>query len=239
MNTKILSVSSRVPHESYYRLDVFIKSLHRFGVAPIILGLNEPWRGLMTKANLYRAWLRSQPKSADSIIVCDAWDIVFAKHPDTISAQAKSSFGDALVFNGERACWPLADLADHFPDTGSPWRYLNGGVICGPQDMVLHLFENMKLDEIGLDEVRPDGSRYEPNDQSAFLRAYVEQPVRMMVDTFCNMFQCLSGCDPSYFDFGGDEIKNCITGSHPGIFHFNGGSKNDLMPLILKYLNLE
>ena len=87
----------------------------------------------MTKAFLYRDYLRSgNLNEGGHIILCDAWDIIFAAHPDEIGKLCAERYGDAVVFNGEKACWPRADLSEAFPDQGFPWRYLNCGFICGP-----------------------------------------------------------------------------------------------------------
>ena len=112
--TTVVTVSSRFPTEPYYRYDVFLKSLDKLGVTPVVLGMNEPWHGLMTKPNHFRSWLRAS-SPAPRVIICDSWDIAFAEHPDSINQRCEDLFGDAVVFNGEKGCWPRAELADKFP----------------------------------------------------------------------------------------------------------------------------
>lgn len=240
MNAEVVCVSSRVPdrnRESYYRYDVFLESLRRFGEVPTVLGMNEPWHGLMTKPNHFRKWLRAGKNRSDRLIVCDSWDIIFALHPHGIGDVCRDRFGDAVVFNGEKACWPRSDLSDKFPDTGTPWRYLNSGFMCGTADKILALFESMNLESIGVDRVE-GGKRIEPNDQGEMQAAFVKQPVKMIVDGNCILAQTCSACSVDEFDFLGDKIRNKLTGTTPGVFHCNGGSKNDIMPFILKKLNL-
>lgn len=238
MNTEIVTVSSRWPKESYYRYDVFLKSLEKLGVTPTVLGMDKPWHGLMTKPNHFRSWLRSGKNTTERIIVCDSWDIVFAEHPDSIGERCKHLCGEtSVVFNGEKGCWPRADLADKFFDDGSPWRYLNSGFMCGPSAQILKLLESMDLERIGVDRTE-NGVKIEPNDQGEFQYAYTLQPVPIVVDTQCHMAQTLSACTLDEFDLSGERIRNKITGNHPGVFHFNGGSKNDLMPAFMKKLGL-
>lgn len=236
MNAQVVCVSSRIPTELYYRFDVFIASLRRFGDAPEILGIDHPWQGLMTKAFNYRAWLRAGMNKSDRLILCDAWDIVFALHPHGIGDRCAELFGDAVVFNGEKACWPRADLADQFPDTG-PWRFLNCGFMCGPSDKLLALFEAMNLESIGVDR-QVDGRVIEPNDQGELQAIYSSQPVTMIVDSKCELAQTFSACSLDEFDMSGEHIKNKATGTTPGVLHFNGGSKNEIMPVMLKKLGL-
>jgi hypothetical protein len=239
MPTQVVSVSSRIPTQPYYHYSEYLASLSKFGVTPTILGMDEPFVGLMTKPNLFRTWLRAGLNTTDRIILADAWDVVFCEHPDAIGERCESLFGDATVFNGEKGCWPRADLAEHFPDDGSPWRYLNSGIICGLASNVLAILEFMGLEAIGLDRRSEDGSHMiEPNDQGEFQRVFVEQPVPMVVDTQCSLAQTLSACEMSEFDLTGEQIRNKITGTTPGVFHFNGGAKEICGPSFFARLDL-
>jgi hypothetical protein len=237
MSTPVITVSSRVPKEPYYHYDKFLASLDCRGIRPTILGANQPWNGLMTKAFLYRDYLRAGNISG-RIILCDAWDIVFAEHPDEIGKLCELNYGDAVVFNGEKACWPRIDLCETFPDQGTPWRYLNCGFICGPAFTILAMLEVMNLEGIGVDRKLPNGQKIEPNDQGEFQKLFSLQPVKMVVDAKCLVSQTLSACSIEEFDLSGEDIVNKITGTTPGVFHFNGGSKNDLMPQFLAKLKL-
>jgi hypothetical protein len=50
----------------------------------------------------------------------------------------------------------------------------------------------MNLEEIGLDRPNPSGEgRIEPNEQGEFQKAFVAQPVPMIVDGKCEVAQCL------------------------------------------------
>lgn len=236
MNVEVATVSNRVPKESYYRYGAFLASLEKLGVEPTVLGMDEPWNGLMTKPNHFRKWLREGKNKTERIILCDAWDIIFAEHPDRIG-EACASFGDAIMFNGEKGCWPRSELADKFPDGGTPWRYLNSGFMCGPASQILKLLESMELERIGVDR-KDNGRSIEPNDQGEFQYAFTCQPVPMKVDNACYFSQTLSACTMEEFDLSGPRIRNRVTNSYPGVFHFNGDSKNNLMPAMLAHLGL-
>lgn len=241
MKTQVVTVSSRIPDKvktPYYHFDKFLESLLRFEVTPTVLGMDELWSGLMTKPNLLRAWLRAGNNTSDRLIVSDAWDIIFDAHPDGIGEWCAQLFGDAIVFNAEKACWPRSDLSEHFPETGTPWRYLNSGFMCGPASRILALLESMNLEEIGVDCRRPDGTKSEPNDQGEYQKAFVAQPVPMVVDGKCQLAQTFSGCTLDEFDLSSAWIRNKMTGTHPGVFHFNGGSKNLILPAVLEKMGL-
>jgi hypothetical protein len=241
MNTTILTVHSREPRswETYYRPAALIKSLERLNCAPVILGYNDPtFCGLMSKPFMYRNWLRAN-KPSDHVILCDAWDVIFTEHPDSLVERCRALYGDSIVFNAEKGCWPRADLADKFPDTGTPWRYLNSGFMCGQAERILELLEALNIESIGFDRPNPDGgSRIEPNDQGEFQRLFTEQPVPMVLDGRCEIAQAFSACGPDEFEFSAAGVKNKLTGTTPGCLHTNGNSKNEIAPIIIQNLNL-
>ena len=85
----------------------------------------------------------------------------------------------------------------------------------------------------------PDsGGWINPNDQGWHQLAWSAQPVLMTLDSRGDLCQTCSGCALEEFDLTGPRIKNVATGTEPLVWHFNGGSKNDLMPLFLKKLGL-
>lgn len=238
MKTHLVTVSSRIPTEPYYHYPVFINSLQRLGVKPTVLGMGDKWEGLMTKPNHFRKWLRDGNAKGEQVIICDCWDVIFTEHPEAIGERCQKLFGEAVVFNGERGCWPRADLAEHFPDTGTPWRYLNSGFMCGPADRILQILESMNLEEIGVDRPNPSGGRIEPNDQGEFQKAFVAQPVKMVVDGRCELAQTFSACDASEFEITSCGVRNRMTGTQPGVLHANGNSKETILPLVMKALGL-
>jgi hypothetical protein len=156
MNVQVVTVSSHKPTQLYYHYGEFLESLRRYAIYPTVLGMNEPWYGLMTKPNLLRDWLRSGSNECEYLFICDSWDVVFCQHPHGLADRCVDIFGgESVVFNAEKSCFPRADLADQFPDLGTPWRYLNSGVIFGKACHILSILEDMGLEEIGVD--RPDG----------------------------------------------------------------------------------
>lgn len=239
MSIPVVCVSSRNPTEWYYRLDTFLLSAKRLGFTPVVLGMDEKWQGLMTKPNLFRKWLRESNSAPNKrAILTDCWDVVFAQHPDSISARCEALFGDAVVFNTERACWPHPELAVHFPDEGTPWRYLNGGVMCGTIGNLLGMFEGMDLESIGFDRKNDDGTWHNPNDATPLVNAFVNQKVPVKVDARCQVFQSFSGSSLDEFEITSTGVRNKLTDTWPGILHFNGDAKNEIMPKVMAEMNL-
>lgn len=236
-NAQVVTVCSHNRPEPYYRPDSLLESLARFAEHPTILGADTSFMGLMTKAFLYRDWLRAGNNTSDRLILCDAFDILFLAHPHGIGDRCAEIFGDAVVFNGERNLWPCGDLADDFPDTG-PYRYLNSGFICGPADRILAMFESMDLESIGVDREGPNG-RIEPNDQGEIQKIYGKQPVKMVVDGTCKLAMTMHGAAPDEFELRDRVLYNRLTGTTPGVAHFNGSGFNDYHHIFREHWGFE
>lgn len=262
MTVEIVTVMSRTPdpvRESYYRPDVFFKSLERFGVTPTILGMNEPWGGLMTKPRRLREWLRAGNCKAETLIAVDAYDVVFLAPPDEVASRYWNLWRHGpIVLNAEKDLFPRGELRQRSDaiwegrwgarDPGArswPWKYLNSGFMVGEPAKVLALLESMWLDDIlddtqAKDDLHGGAGRWiNSNDQGWFQYAYCAQIVPIDLDYGCNLCQCYSACTLDEFDLSGERIKNIVTGSEPMVAHLNGGSKNDLMPIFLKKWGLE
>lgn len=238
MNTEVVAVSSKEPTEPYYHFSEFKRSLERFGTPPTILGFGEPWHGLMTKPRLLQRFLMERRNKSDNLIVTDAWDILFAAHPDEVWDAKMRVAPDAILFNAENSCFPRADLAPLFPDPGTPHRYLNSGFMAGSAQSILALLDSMNLSAIRDDTQEPDGSWFNPNDQEYYTLAFLQQPVKMVLDTRCEVCQSFAGCELEQFDTTGERVLNKGTGSRPLVWHFPGNAKNAIMPVLLQKLAL-
>lgn len=246
---EVVSVMSRVPdrnRESYYRPDVFLASLERLGTTPTILGLNEPWGGLMTKPRRMRQWLRSGACKSETLIWCDSFDIVFTRPPQEVAeVYAREWPGRPIVMNAEKGIFPRGELAYAFEDIPGPWKYLNSGFIIGDPGQILAMLEAMWLDDIHDDYRSPDdlhggaGTMVNTNDQGWIQAMYAMQPVTMRLDHACVLCQTLSACSLDEFDLTGDRIRNVVKDTYPLVIHANGSGKNDLLPIFLAKWGLE
>lgn len=243
MSVQVVTVMSRWPdpvRESYYKPRVFFSSLERLGTTPVVLGLNEPWGGLMTKPRRLREWLRAGNCTAETLIVCDAFDVVFTRPAQEVAEVYRREWpGAPVVFNAERALFPRAELAYAFEDVPGPWRYLNSGFMIGDPAQILAMLEAMRLDDIADDYRSPDalhggaGVMINTNDQGHFCYAFAAQPVEMRLDHACVLCQTLSGCSLTDFDLAGERLRNIEKDTFPMVWHFNG-AKEILMPAFLR-----
>lgn len=255
-SVEVVTVCSRIPdrsREPYYNFPAFLKSLERFGVKPTVLGLGEPWGGLMTKPRRLRGWLRAGGCTAETLVVCDSFDIVWTASPDEVGDVCRKYWpGLPIVFNAERAIFPRGELKHLFDeraatliDGASHWRYLNSGFFIGPPARILEMLEAMWLDDIHDDVKATDalhggsGTMVNTNDQGHYQYAYCAQVVPMHLDYSAQICQTLSGCSLDEFDLSGERLKNIATGSYPLVWHFNGGSKDILMPAFLRKWGLD
>lgn len=234
MNVEVITVANRWPDADYMCHREFLLSLTGFDHQPTILGMGEPWGGLMTKPRLLKKYLETKC-NADVIICVDAFDTVFAKSPDAIAREWIAA-GGSWTAGAERNCFPDFLLAEEHPQSPTSYRYLNSGfIISKPKDM-LAVLDSMNLDSIPDDGVDPNN--WHPNDQHYYMVEFLKQPLPMNLDTETKFVWNLCGVDESNFDFSHEIPLNRETGNSPGVFHWNGGKNMALMNRILTHLKL-
>lgn len=256
MSVEVVSVCNKVPSSPPYQYERGYKaSLGRLGINPTILGFGEHWGGLITKPKRLREWIRGGGPKAEYLIYCDAWDIVFQKHPDEILERYLAHWPTApIVINAERNQFPYVEGAEEaFEDQGTPWRYLNSGFMIGRPEDFLVLLESMGLDGIledtqfqlpctvtygGVTRDYQTDDWFHPNDQLDFTLAYMRQPTPMELDVRAELCVTGHGSALDDFDMSGPKIRVKFTDTVPGVFHFNGGSKNDILEPMFQHWGL-
>jgi len=226
-------VSSHKPKEKYYCYDQFFSTLNKYGCRPFNLGTKNNYKGLISKPKILLGHLLGLKKRPEYMIFADCWDIVFLDSVQEIFERYKN-FSCDIVFNAERNLFPRGDLLSLYPETGTPYRFLNSGFMIGKTDAMIELLKFMKLDQIPDDYRKPDGSWHHENDQAYFLEAFTKQPVSMKLDVRCEIAQTLHDEPLSSFDFSGTKVKNILTGTFPIVWHANGGGKTG--PVMSKIL---
>lgn len=230
MNLAVVAIASHFPAAPYYVYNEFMASVKRIGVPLHIIGQGIEYKGLGSKPRILKQFLESSSRTFDRLIFCDAFDVLFQSDPNTFPVENK------IVWNAEKACFPNPKLADKFPETLTPYRYLNSGFSIGPRELYIQALREMKADEIPPDHT-VNGVRVEPNDQEYFQKQYLFGNVPMRLDSNCSLCQTLSDVTPEELDFTGDKIKNKGTGAEPIAFHMNG-KKEAWKPILLKHLGL-
>lgn len=227
MNYSVVSVTNRIPDSSepYYDYPSFMKSLQRFEVEPIILGMSAPWSGLLTKPRTLQRWLKSGQCNAECLLVVDTFDLIFLAHPSQIVDYWKC-MGKTFIMGTERDLFPKDLSESDFPKCASSYRFPNSGFIIASPEQMLHVLEAMDLPNLKDDYQNADMSWHHGNDQLEYQRVFLNQPVEMRLDTECRFVWNLCNVGRDEIELLPDgRIKNKETDSLPMVAHFNGGSK--------------
>jgi hypothetical protein len=223
MSLVVIAISSHSPSQNYYCYNEFIASVKRTGSELHIIGTGIEYAGLGSKPKILKQFLEGSSLPFDRLIFCDAWDVLFQSDPSTIPVENK------IIWNAEKACFPNPKLADKFPETKTPFRYLNSGFSIGPRDLYIQALKEMRADEIPPDHWM-SGTKVEPNDQEYWQKQYLYGNVPIRLDTKAEICQTLSDVKPEELDFSGELITNKETGSTPYAFH--------IKPLLINHLKL-
>jgi len=188
------------------------QSAAKYGVTVNNLGKNHPWRDEMTglagmpKIQLVNEYLATVPDDA-IILFMDGYDTFFADSPLVI-LERYLQFGADIVFGAESQCWPKNENADLWPDTGTPYKYLNSGLYIGKASE-LHRF---------VSHTPKDGTSLQ-DDQLFCQRRYLGGDVNVVLDTEAYIFQ---NHEPKIRVVDG-QLWNDETGCCGCIYHGNGG----------------
>lgn len=229
---EIITVTNRIPTESYYHYFPWLKSITRFGVEPTVLGMNEPWHGLMTKPRTLRKWLRDGKNESDNLIVVDSFDIIMLEHPQTVVDAWFEGWGIwDTVFNAERNIFPDGSIGPRFIDPGTPYRYLNSGFFIGLASSILTLLEKMDLDSIPDDN---PATGENPCDQLYYQKAFLDhgEDLKLRLDTNARLCQTLHDVPEGELTLESGKLYNTLTKTFPLVAHGNGNGKDYLAKLI-------
>ena len=125
------------------------QSAAKYNVEIVNLGKDHPWRNDMTglagmpKIQLVNEYLSTVDPDA-IVMFMDGYDTFLADSPDVILQRYIQMEAD-IVFGAESNCWPKAEDADLFPDTGTKYKFLNSGLYIGKASAI-HSFVSLSLD---------------------------------------------------------------------------------------------
>jgi hypothetical protein len=237
----VVACANAMPSQPYLArgFNAFKKSCESFGFEPLILGWGEPWGGLGSKPKLLKKAIEARLIKTPYILFVDAFDVVFSRSPELILEQWLDTKLPAteVTWNAELFCFPNHSYGQFFPETNSPFRYLNSGASIGTTDAYLRATKQMNVDTWLNDYRTESGQMYERNDQNDWMEKFLfgqcgEDEPKMELDYQCEIFQTIFGTEESWFAV--NEMYNLKTKEYPAVWHFNGPGKSH--PLFDKIL---
>jgi hypothetical protein len=140
---------------------------------------------------------------------------------DTYCQKPFDAPDDHILYSTEKACYPIGDLAQQYPKgVKSPWKFLNGGGVCGPLEIMMEFMEKYGL----ITHENDINGQLELH--HAFLKARKDKfPIKL--DTDCRIFQSVAFANEGDFEVDCETglILNKVTGITPAILHANGRTK--------------
>lgn len=117
------------------------------GFSFLNIGKDIPWRGSdMTgpgggqKINILKEYIKDLPYH-DVVLFVDGYDVFSAENIEEI-VRRYLEFKCKVVFACEETCWPDQSIAENFPESETPYRYLNSGMFIGRVDEIRKILSN-------------------------------------------------------------------------------------------------
>ena len=183
------------------------------GIHPKNIGENVDWKGTDMsgpgggmKINLLREYIKSLPDH-DVVLFTDAYDVFYADNLESI-VRRYIGFNSRAVFSAESECYPDSSLANQYPPSETPYRYLNSGTF------IAEVGELKKI----LNESQ-DGFEHHDDDQLYYTQRFLSNQFDMILDYEGYIFQTNEPQMQKY----GNQLFNPITNTFGCIYHGNGG----------------
>lgn len=211
----LIAVLHAAPHDERSKLVTSI--LEKQGIL-YKLYTDMVWHGLVEKI---KTALRASQELTEYeyILFLDAYDVIALAGPDEILERYKA-FNHLWVCAAELNLWPPdsipreayeGETLDPFWKR-TPYRYLNSGMYLARREYLRECLESWNIpDEIFCD-------------QYWFATQYLAHPGAILLDTHCQLFQCLISSWWA-FDVSPGKLYNNYTNTYPLLLHHNGGGK--------------
>lgn len=206
-----------------YKCEKLYRSAEKYNFEFTNIGKNVIWNGgnMMgpgggQKINLLREYIADLPDH-DVVLFCDGYDVFVANELEEITRRYLE-FKCKVLFSAERFCWPDSSLEEYFPETDTPYRYLNSGLFIGRVDELKKILSTEILDS--------------DDDQLYYQKAFLSNQFDIHLDYESYIFQC-SDDNVKVKD---NQLYNSITNCFSCVYHGNGGSddKNHFTKLYLQ-----
>ena len=183
----------------------------KYGFNPIILGLDDKWKGGGQKINLLKTYL--QDISTNKLIIfTDSYDVICNNNVNIMIETYKSKFQNKIVFGMQKSSCFDESLINKYPISQVKNKYLNSGNFIGWSDDI------KKIIQLPINNSDDDQLYY----THRFLESLNNEiDTIIQLDYYNEMFFCLNESTDIY-DL--DKTKSCLTvnKTRPVFIHGNG-----------------
>jgi GR25 family glycosyltransferase involved in LPS biosynthesis len=182
----------------------------KFGWPLTMLGKDSDWRdnmdtaGGFPKIEFVREFIKEV--EPDTIVMfMDAYDTFINDTMDTVLERYRG-FNADIVIGAEKFLWPDWDYGKEYPESHTPYRYLNSGQYIGTAEAIKKFLEKGNVTE-------------DLDDQAFFHERFLNSDMNVVLDYEAYIFQ---NSEPTVQKVG-EQIFNAKTGCYPCTYHGNGG----------------
>ena len=206
---------------------LFIESMKHFNYEYKILGFGKKWNGGDMekgpgggqKINLLKEELRTwdiYKKKNTTILFTDSYDVIFLSNVNDLLKKYSKFDKDSVLFSSEKSCWPNEDLKTKYPDSSSPYKYLNSGGFIGLANNIDSIINDVPINDYD-------------DDQLYFTNIFLSNKYKIKIDYNCEIFQTMNkAIKDIHVDYFNRNVVNKFHKTLPCVLHANGPNKEFL-----------
>jgi hypothetical protein len=174
--------------------------------------MDQPYYGNGTKLLRLQEYI-TKLQDDEIVMFIDAYDVLIVADKEVI-LQKFLNLHTPFLMSAEKNCYPYAELADAYPTTSSPFRYINSGGFIGYVRNLKEWLEN--LSPFILNQ----------GDQGQITKNWFKNQMVFSIDTSCEIFLSLYGVQNKEvgIHLRKQTLRCLTTGSEPCAVHANGNS---------------
>lgn len=211
-------------------LDILIKTVESKNENLQILGLennreigqdlpNGKRRLGVKLLELYNFLKRDNLNDNDIVLFSDAYDVYYSGNKSTI-IERFNKMNKPVVFGGEQCCYPDDSKSCLYPDTNSPFRYLNSGLFIGRVHALRECMKEYIYDD-------------DENDQLWWTNKFLERQDLIELDYTNQLFMNCVWLNKDDLIINEDKVVFSFAKEiTPQLIHGNGPSKELIEPLL-------
>lgn len=204
-----------------------------FGHSLHLLGVDREWRGGdiengtggFFKVKLLHDYLIDQNSFNDNdvIMFVDGYDTFLSENPDQILNRYLDMDAD-IIFAAEKTCWPEPALANEYPLSHTPYRFLNSGGFIGKVWAIKEIINDITFPD-DYDDQWYFHLKYLASLQQT-PNLHLDYDVNIKLDHENYIFQCVSGASNVIEIQENQQILNTETKCTSCLLHGNGGPQD-------------